>query len=279
MTTAPVCRGYRADVRFGLTLPIFNQLSDPRVVADLAAAAEDAGWDGVFVWDHVAYGPRVSAIADPWVTLAAVAVATRRVLIGPMVTPLPRRRPIQVAREVTTLDHLSGGRVVLGVGIGGDHNHELSGTGEQTDDRVRGAMLDEALEVLAAAWTGEPVHHQGEHYVLDGLTVGPPPVQRPGPPVWVALRRGNRGPLRRAARYDAMFPIEVESPDRLAALVAEAQRLRDPGAGPLDVAVDSDVGDDPAPWAAAGATWWLKTFSAHDATVDEVRAAIAARPG
>ena len=260
-------------MRYALFLPVFDELSDARVVAQLAAEAEQAGWDGVFVWDHVAYRAPVRAVADPWVVLAAVAMTTERVRIGPMVTPLARRRPVKLAREIATLDRLSGGRLVLGVGLGGDGSRELSATGEQTDDRTRARMLDEALEVLQAAWTGEPVHHAGEHYVVDGLTLLPTPVQRPGPPLWVALRQGNRAPLRRAARHDGAFPIEVDAPDQLAELVAEVLGLRDPARGPLDVAIGGRPGTDPGPWARAGATWWLLAFPITT-TVADVRAAL-----
>ncbi len=242
-------------MRRGLFLPIFDELSDARLVAELAARAEAAGWDGVFVWDHVAYREPVQAVADPWVVLAAVAVATSRVRIGPMVTPLPRRRPVKLAREVATLDRLSGGRLVLGVGIGGDGSGELSATGEQLDDRIRGAMLDEGLDVLRAAWTGERVDHRGEHYVVDGLTLLPTPAQSGGPPVWVAARHGNPKPLRRAARHQGVFPIGVQTPEQLAELVATI----DPGPG-YDVAVGGPPGTDRTGFQAAGATWWMTSF-------------------
>lgn len=239
----------------GLFLPVFDQLAEPAVVARLAADAERAGWDGVFVWDHVAYREPVRAVADPWVTLAAIACSTSRVRIGPMVTPLPRRRPVKLAREVATLDRLSGGRLVLGVGLGGDGSGELSATGEELDDRTRGRMLDEGLEVLRAAWTGEPVHHRGEHYVVDGLALQPTPVQRPGPPVWVAARHGNPAPLRRAARHDGVFPIGVETPDQLREVLVAVQPR--PG---YDVAVGGPPGTDQAGFAEAGATWWMTSF-------------------
>jgi alkanesulfonate monooxygenase SsuD/methylene tetrahydromethanopterin reductase-like flavin-dependent oxidoreductase (luciferase family) len=197
------------------------------------------------------------------------------VLLGPLVTPLARRRPVKLAREIATLDQLSRGRLVLGVGLGGDGSRELSATGEELDDRVRAAMLDEGLAVLRAAWTGEPVHHHGEHYVVDGLTLLPTPVQRPGPPVWVALRRGNPAPLRRAARHDGAFPIEVESPAQLAELAGQLAALRGEGAAtpsgrPYELVVGGPPGTDPRPYAEAGATWWTVSFPVGT-TVDDVR--------
>lgn len=258
-------------MRSGLFLPIFDELSDPSVVARLSAEAEEAGWHGVFVWDHIAYRDPVRAIADPWVTLSAIACATSAVRIGPMVTPLPRRRPVVLARQIASLDQLSVGRLVLGVGTGGDGARELSSTGEELDARVRGDMLDEALSVLRAAWTGEQVDHRGKHYVVDGLTLLPAPVQPAGPPVWVAARYGNPRPLRRAARHDGVFPIEITSPDQLAEVVAEVEVLRAGAPGPYDVVVGGPAGTDPAPYAVAGATWWAASFSPYDVTIDQVR--------
>ena len=166
-----------------LWLPLFDELADPAVVVRLAAEAEEAGWHGLFVWDHLHWRSPVREVADPWITLAAAAAVTERLLLGPMVTPLARRRPAKVARETVTLDRLSGGRLVLGVGLGSDRfGREFSGTGDECDDRRRAAMLDEHLTVLDAAWSGEPVQHRGEHYVLDGLTFRP--ARRI--PVWTA---------------------------------------------------------------------------------------------
>ena len=132
--------------RSALWLPLFDELSDATVCARLAAEAEEAGWHGFFVWDQLRWEAPVRRVADSWITLAAIAAATERLRLGPMVTPLPRRRPVKVARETATLDQLSGGRLTLGVGIGDDRfAHEFSKTGEQLDDRARGQMLDEAL--------------------------------------------------------------------------------------------------------------------------------------
>jgi alkanesulfonate monooxygenase SsuD/methylene tetrahydromethanopterin reductase-like flavin-dependent oxidoreductase (luciferase family) len=265
-------------VRSALYLPIFGELADPRAVAHLAAEAEETGWDGVFVWDHLTYREPVTHVADPWITCAAIATATERVRLGPLVTPLARRRPAMVARETVTLDRLSDGRLTFGVGLGGDNSRELSATGEELDDRVRAGMLDEHLEVLEAAWSGAEVRHRGEHYVVDGVRFLPRPVQRPRFPVWVAVQAGNQRPLRRAARYEGVFPVGLDSPDQLAELVAAVAELRGPDAGPFDVAVDRPPGTDPAPWAAAGATWWLVEFDWKAPTVDEVRGVIAAGP-
>ena len=259
------------EMRSALWLPIFDELAEPAVVARLAAEAEEAGWHGLFVWDHLRWQAPVREVADPWITLAAVACATEHLRIGPMITPLARRRPAKLARETATLDRLSGGRLTLGVGLGGDRfGNELSKTGEELDDRKRGRMLDESLEILTAAWSGEPVHHHGEHYTVDGVEFLPRPVQRPGVPVWVAGFPGNRRPMLRAARHDGFFPVNLEHPDQVAEIAATIADLRDDPAAPYDIAVALPAGTDPAPYAAAGATWWLTDVSPGE-TLDHVR--------
>ena len=266
-------------LRSGLFLPLFDELADPATVARLSFEAEEAGWHGLFVWDHVRWPEPVIAVADPWITLAAIATATERVRLGPMVTPLARRRPAKVARETATLDQLSGGRLTLGVGLGSDRfAGEYSITGEELDDRRRGRMLDESLDILTAAWSGEPVHHRVDHYTVDGMRFLPRPVQRPGVPVWVAGFYGKPRPLRRAARYQGFIPVNLEHPDQLAQIVADLIELRQ-AAGtastqPYDVIAVLPPGKDPAPYAAAGATWWLVEFPAEAATVDRVNAVI-----
>src|SRR5215211_1443332 len=197
----------------------------------------------------------------------------------PMVTPLARRRPAKVARETATLDRLSGGRLILGVGLGGDQfAGEFSKTGEEVDDRRRASMLDESLEILLAAWSGELVHHRGEHYMVDGMRFLPRPVQRPGVPVWVAGYYGKPRPMRRAAQHQGFFPLALDHPEQVAEIVADLAALRrevgrDP-TQPYDVVVALPAGSDPAPYGAAGATWWLVEFPWDAVSVDQVRAVI-----
>lgn len=268
-------------MRSGLFLPLFDELADPAMVARLAAEAEEAGWHGVFVWDQVRWGKPVAGVADPQITLAAIATATERIRFGPMVTPLARRRPVKVARETATLDRLSGGRLTLGVGLGSDRfASEFSITGEELDDRRRARMLDESLEILVAAWSGAPVQHRGEHYTVAGMRFLPRPVQRPGVPVWVAGYYGNSKPLRRAARHQGIFPLGFDHPDQLAETVAEVTALRKAtgvggdAAEPYDVVVALPPGSDPAPYAAVGATWWLVELPWVPVSVDQVRGVI-----
>jgi alkanesulfonate monooxygenase SsuD/methylene tetrahydromethanopterin reductase-like flavin-dependent oxidoreductase (luciferase family) len=238
----------------GIFVAPFDELSDPRLVAELARETEKAGWDGFFVWDHIRYSAPVEAVSDPWIVLAAIASATERVRLGPLVTPLARRRIQKLARETVTLDHLSQGRLVLGVGLGGDRHGEFEPFGDPADPVERGRLLDEGLEKLAGYWDG-------------GLL--PPPVQRPRIPVWVAARYPNRRPVRRAARWDGLFPIDLPGPEELAELVAEV-----PAGDGYDVIASIPLGADLGPWEAAGATWCLTEFGPSP-TAAEVRAVIA----
>jgi alkanesulfonate monooxygenase SsuD/methylene tetrahydromethanopterin reductase-like flavin-dependent oxidoreductase (luciferase family) len=255
-----------ARVKRGIFLAPFDELADARRLAELAARAESTGWDGFFVWDHVAYRPPVTALADPWVSLAAIACATERLRIGPLVTPLSRRRTQKLARETVTLDRLSHGRLIFGVGLGVEGNGELEPFNEVVDPRERARLLDAGLEQLLRFWDGE---------------FEPRPAQQPRIPVWVAVRWPNRRPLQRAARWDGLFPIGLPDPDALASYLDEIRVLREDAAAPFDVAVEFDPADDTPvdldAWAAAGATWALAGFDAQ-APPDLIQTVIDAGP-
>jgi alkanesulfonate monooxygenase SsuD/methylene tetrahydromethanopterin reductase-like flavin-dependent oxidoreductase (luciferase family) len=233
----------------GLFIPPFDELADPRTIVDLAQRAEASGWDGVFLWDHVNYTrDGVGAVADAWIDLAAIAGATERIRIGPMVTPLSRRRVQKVARETATLDRLSEGRLTLGVGLGVEGNGELEPFGEEVDPRRRAELLDGGLDRLTSFWAGE---------------FEPRPVQSPRIPVWVAGRwKTRRRPLERAARWDGFFPIGLPDPAALERIGEEVGELRGPSRDAFDLVVEIAPGDAPAPWEAAGATWVLTSFDA-----------------
>jgi alkanesulfonate monooxygenase SsuD/methylene tetrahydromethanopterin reductase-like flavin-dependent oxidoreductase (luciferase family) len=247
-------------MKSAIWLPLFNDLADPRIVSRIAVAAEEAGWHGLFVWDHMLWQAPVESVADPWVTLSAAAALTETIRIGPMVTPLARRRPAKVARESAALDLLSGGRMVLGVGLGSDRfGEEFSRFGEETDERVRAAMVDESLTILKQAWTGTPVRHLGRHYRIDDVTFLPRPQQR-SIPIWIAGFPGNAKPLRRAARFDGYFPVNLEHPEQLSEAVESVTAQRADHTAPYDVVIPLPPGADVAPYAAAGATWWATDF-------------------
>ncbi|MBA2530166.1 MAG: LLM class flavin-dependent oxidoreductase [Euzebyales bacterium] len=257
-------------MRHGLFVAPFGELSEPAVVAECAAEAEQAGFHGLFVWDHVLYAPHVEEIADPWVTLAAVACATRSLRLGTMVTPVGRRRPHKLARETVTLDRLSGGRVVLGVGLGSDTTGELDTFGEPSDARERARLLDTGLGALVGYWAGDEVGDTGVRFL-------PRPVQLPRIPVWVASVYPHRTPLQRVAQWDGWFPIGLDDPAQLAEQLAVVRDLRGGDIAGFDVVVRAEPDHHPTAWADAGATWWLSGFGPTP-TVHALRTAIADGP-
>lgn len=255
-------------MRFGITLPAFADFSDPRTLADLAREAEAAGWDGFFIWDHIFFDPTFHPVADTWVALAAVALATERLRIGTMITPLARRRPWKLARETVSVDRLSNGRLILGVGLGDPAQWDFGFFDEETDPKQRARRLDEGLEVLTGLWNGQPFSYQGEEYKIKEVTFRPTPVQSPRIPIWVGGWWPNKPPLRRAARWDGVCPGKwggTITPEEWRELLAYIQNNRT-GTGPFD-AVHSGAtpGDDLAraaeqvrPYAEAGVTWWVE---------------------
>jgi alkanesulfonate monooxygenase SsuD/methylene tetrahydromethanopterin reductase-like flavin-dependent oxidoreductase (luciferase family) len=255
-------------MRYAVYLPNYGAFGDVRRLAALAREAEEAGWDGFFLWDHLVGDPDSSPVVDPWIALAAVALNTTRLRLGTTVTPIPRRRPHKLARETVTLDHLSGGRLILGVGIGLG-TREWADLGDEPDQRKRGAMLDEGLEVLAGLWSGKSFSYAGQHYRVQNAHFQPAPLQQPRIPVWVGGFWPHKGPMRRAARWDGVFPLfdfkGDGPPDDTAALrdVVAYVRAQRTNTGPFDVVY---AGHTPSPAhteyvqaiAAAGATWWLE---------------------
>ncbi len=276
-------------MRFGFILPD----SEPESCAELARLAEDCGWDGVFIPDCIAIEtatiPPLPAY-DPWVTLAAMAVATRRVRLGTMLTGLPRRRPWKLAREVMTLDHLSHGRAILAAGVGAAPDDAgFYKVGEPMDLKTRAELLDEGLALLDALWRGEAVTFHGKHYHVDGLTLIPRPVQQPRVPLWVVGVWPRPRSLARALRYDGLIPQKSGgpvTPDDLRAIHAHISEHRVSGE-PFDLIAE---GETPAgdraraaaqvrPYAEAGATWWLETrWSAVDNWQPVVRERLADGP-
>lgn len=258
-----------------LFVPIFDELADPRVLSHLAVAAEHAGWDGFFVWDHVVYREPITAATDPWIALAAIATATTSIEIGPMVTPLARRRPWIVARQAVAIDQLADGRFVLGLGLGLDASgKELSRFGEELDDRTRARMLDDGLAILTGLLAGDAVEHHGDHYDVDAPPFLPGPVRREGIPIWLAARWPNQRPIARALRHDGVFLIDTDDPAALAGIVEQAAALD----RPFDIVVEGPPGSDVSGWEAAGATWWLAEFDPFTSTPATVLAAIEAGP-
>ena len=228
-------------MHFGISLPNFDLCSDPRTAVQLAHIAEESGWDGFFLWDHVLWTwPHVMPVSDPFMLLASMAMSTSRIRLGALITPLPRRRPWTLARQLITLDHISGGRAVAGFGLGGDWFGDYSKFGEPTSDqKVLGEMLDEGLEVIAGLWSGEPFSFEGKHYRISDVQYLPKPIQEPRIPVWLAGTWPNKKPFRRAARWDGICPLIANedrelTPQEIADAVSYIGQFRD-GDAPFDV--------------------------------------------
>jgi alkanesulfonate monooxygenase SsuD/methylene tetrahydromethanopterin reductase-like flavin-dependent oxidoreductase (luciferase family) len=270
-------------------VPNFGTFGDVQTTIELAKLAEASGWNGFFIWDHLLPGEDSSngPVADPWIVLAAIAVATQRIRLGALITPLPRRRPWQVARATVTLDHLAQGRLVVGAGIGGDWWHEYSAFGQDIDERTHGAMLDEALEVLTQLWTGTPVSYTGTYYTLDNARFLPTPYQSPRIPIWLAGTWPRKRPFRRAAQWDGIVPAGLHgnlTPQDIGEMLAYIQSHRPESrhtATPFDVVMGGRMFEKPveessallSEFAAAGVTWWLEIFW-PDASLAQVQSVI-----
>jgi alkanesulfonate monooxygenase SsuD/methylene tetrahydromethanopterin reductase-like flavin-dependent oxidoreductase (luciferase family) len=261
-------------MRFSINLPNFGDFADPRAVAKVAVEAEQAGWDGLFVWDHIVHSKRQrrgEAFGDPWILLTAAALATSRLRLGTLLTPVARRRPEQLARQVATLDSLSGGRMIFAAGLGGPIEDEFGSFGDATDPRVLAERLDEGLDVLRRYWSGERVEHSGTHYEVNDVELLPATVQRPHPPVWIGGFWPNRAPMRRAARWDGAAPLFMTAKHGVVPPVDEVRELvgyvrehrEDGGERPFEFVLGGLTPGDPTeagaviePLAAVGATWW-----------------------
>lgn len=278
-------------MQFAINIPNFGCFSDARLLADVAHEAEDNGWDGFFLWDHIGGSPeRVQPMADPWIAMTAMAMATSRIKLGPMVTPLPRRRPWKLARECVTLDRLSNGRLILGLGIGSDFFiKEYSSFGEEVDDKVHGAMLDEGLEVLTKLWSGEIANYNGQHYQLHDALFLPTPLQQPRIPIWLAGAWPFKKPFRRAAHWDGICPLNSSyqqlQPDGIREIVSYIRQFRT-GDEPFDVLVSGNTtgtehqkdADMILPYAEAGATWWQEGFMGDEGELEALRTCIRQGP-
>jgi alkanesulfonate monooxygenase SsuD/methylene tetrahydromethanopterin reductase-like flavin-dependent oxidoreductase (luciferase family) len=252
-------------MKYGFILPA----GDARTAANLAQAADQAGWDGFFVWEPV-WG------VDAWVSLTAAAMVTSRIRLGTMLTPLSRMRPWKLASETATLDNLSGGRVILAVGLGA-LDTGFAEFGEVTDRKTRAELLDEGLDILTGLWKGQPFSYDGKHYHIKPTRFYPPapPVQQPRIPIWTVGAWPREKSMRRACRYDGLLPsimgddgkvcMRSATPEEIHQMKAyvEAHRTE---TTPFDIIVEGETpGEDAGkaasilrPYAEAGVTWWLE---------------------
>ncbi len=276
-------------MRYGVYLCNFGAEISALSLADLAHEAEKAGWDGFFLWDHILYSKSQRLqIVDPWIALTAVAMKTRRIRIGTTLTPVARRRPWKLARETATLDHLSGGRLILSVGLGDPADADFACYGEEPDARVRAEKLDEGLDILAGLWRGRPFSFQGKHYHIEKVTFLPAPLQKPRIPIWAGGFWPNKAPLRRAARWDGAIPLNKKgiwiTPDDAVNVLAYIRQFRASKA-PFDLVIIgslSTLGKKPAETLSAfeqvGATWWLQSLFMERNSLDALRLAIRRGP-
>ena len=280
-----------AGVKFALNAPIATEFADASVLAELAVDAEAAGWDGFFVMDHMVRRQPWKSMIDPWIALAAIAVATTDIIIGPMVTPLPRRRPSVIARQTATLDQLCKGRLRFGVGLGAPDD-EFTRFGESADLKLRARILDESLELLQLLWSGETVTYHGDHVHADGVQFLPRPYNGQVP-IWVAGRWPSKGPFRRAARYNGTWPVARDSAglsvEDLAACVTTTNEYREQAGTvdrPFEVCYSIRTGESPDAESVdkigrateAGMTWCIEPLDIAELSFDQQRARILAGP-
>jgi len=267
-------------MQYGAYFSSVGEYSNATLLAGLAYEAEESGWDGAFIWDHIA---QPHAAADPWVTLAAMAVNTKRIKLGPIITPVARRRPWKLARETVTLDHLCNGRLILGVGLGWS-NLEFDTFGEDGSQKSRAERLDEGLDVLVGLWGGQPFSYCGKHYRIKDAHFLPPPFQLPRIPIWVCgAWSDKKAPFRRAAHWDGVVAICAENrailPDEISDLKGYIVRHRITH-DPFDIVVilwsegmhSPEEQQEIERYENAGVTWWLEDVSLERyQSIDDVR--------
>ncbi len=282
-------------MQYGLSLPNGGSWGDARTLAGLAQLAEDSGWNGIFLEDYIVWqsNQRVPTY-DPWVALAAIAMQTKAIRLGTQVTPIARRRPWKLAREAVTIDHLSNGRFILGVGLGDTGESvmpDISFThfNEEMGLRERAHMLDEALDVVAGLWSAEPFRYEGQYYQVKEVTFLPRPIQSPRIPIWIGGGLPLQGPMQRAARWDGMCPYKHEThfltPGDIRALRDFVQGQRGSLQG-YDIAVGGSARS--SDWererehirslADAGVTWWTEYIPPDSGELETIRGLIKRGP-
>ncbi|MFN8473639.1 MAG: LLM class flavin-dependent oxidoreductase [Anaerolineae bacterium] len=251
-------------MRYGFVMPS----GDARRAAELAQAAEAAGWDGFFVWEPV-WG------VDAWVCLTAAAMRTERIRLGTLLSPISRMRPWDLAGKAATLDNLSGGRVILSIGLGAPDTG-FAEFGEVTDRKTRAELMDEGLDIMTGLWRGQPFSYEGKHYTIQPTTfnVPPPPAQQPRIPIWVVGAWPRPRSMARVLKYDGILPTAVDAGGARNANLDEVREIaayvaaHRPAGEPFDIVVEGTTPADDAaqaaamvtPWAEEGATWWIEAL-------------------
>ena len=275
-------------MHYGFVLP----QGDVHSIPEMAQEAEEAGWDAVFIPDCISI--ETSSVPpqpfyDPWVMLALIVARTQRIRLGTLLTPPSRRRPWKLARETSTLDQASHGRLILPVGLGAAADDAgFYSVGEVMDTKGRAQLLDESLEILTGLWRGQPFHYDSKHYHIQNMTLLPPPVQSPRIPIWVVGVWPRMKSMQRVLRYDGLLPQKLSNepmtPEDVRAMkrYIDEQRTR---TTPFDIVIEGETpGNDQdrarsivKKWLDAGATWWIE--ARWEATsIDEVRTRIQQGP-
>jgi len=279
------------DLRYGLYVPNFGRAADAHTFAEMAYEAERSSWDGFFLWDHLIQWDQRISICDSFIALAAMAMNTKRIRIGTTVTPLPKLKPWVVARQTATLDNLSNGRMILGVGIGEEESTDYERFGEVADERILAEKLDESLEIITGLWKGKPFSYEGRHFRITKKTAFlPPPKQKPRIPIWVGGFWPRKRPFRRAAKWDGVLPLHLGHPIRpepkhLRDILAYIKKHRN-NTAPFDVAIIGwNTGKHRSknlkkigPYAEEGLTWWLESLYTKRDSARDIRARIRMGP-
>ena len=261
----------RENLKCGLYVPNFGKASDPRTLAQAALEAEKYGWDGFFLWDHLVEWEKRVPISDSFVTLAAIAMKTSRIRIGTTLTTLPRLKPWIAARQTATIDQLSNGRLILGVGLGAKESCDYARFGETENNKVLSEKLDESLEIITGLWTGKSYSHKGKHYRIGNSVFLPTPKQKPRIPIWVGGFWPRKGPFKRAAKWDGMIPLVVPErlpqPKDIGEILAYIRKRRTTNSSFDLVNIGWTSGSNRrrdaekvAGYKDAGVTWWLESL-------------------
>jgi alkanesulfonate monooxygenase SsuD/methylene tetrahydromethanopterin reductase-like flavin-dependent oxidoreductase (luciferase family) len=261
----------KSGLHYGLYVPNFGTAAHPSLLAKAAMEAEKSGWDGFFLWDHLVEWNKPVPVYETFTSLAAIAANTNRIRIGTSISPLPKYKPWIITRKTVALDHLSDGRLTLGVGLGAAESTDYGRFGETPDNHVLAEKLDESLKIITGLWTGKPFSHRGKHFLIKKSVFRPSPLQKPRIPIWIGGSWPHKAPFRRAAKWDGTIPLRA--PGRLAEptdIKSVATYVQNHRSGKRDFDIAS-IGwtsginrtkdrEKVSRYVNAGTTWWLESL-------------------
>ncbi|OLS19693.1 MAG: 5,10-methylenetetrahydromethanopterin reductase [Candidatus Heimdallarchaeota archaeon LC_2] len=235
-------------LKYALFIPLFSEFADPQLLLEIATKAENAGWDGIFLPDHLMHDNKYGSWLDIIVSLSSIAVNTSRIKIGTWVLPLPRRQPWQLAKQLATIDQLSNGRLILGAGLGSPAS-DYTSIGMDYDTKILAEKLDEGLTILDLCWKGMPFSYDGKHYKLEHVELHPKPYQKPRIPILIAGRWPAKKPILRGSKWDGIMPITNRFPEQF-----KENELRDLVTYYLSLRENNNNGDIVIGWNQPGTT-------------------------